>query len=97
MREKKVIYRFVCDAMLKMAKPKMGVKSSDSDYAHLMDFRVCHQNKTKLVFSCFFCCFWFMDVLLCDKVQNVTPQNTKNTNNNQQNIKIPESNLVLFW
>ena len=53
MREKKVIHRFVCDAMLKMAKPKMGVKSSDSDYAHLLDFRVCHQNKTKLLLSIF--------------------------------------------
>ena len=47
MREKKVIHCFVCDAMLKMAKPKMGVKSSDSNYAHILDFRVCHQNKTK--------------------------------------------------
>ena len=53
MREKKVIYRFVCDAMLKMAKPKMGVKSSDSNYAHLLDFRVCHQNKTVLLLSIF--------------------------------------------
>ena len=51
MREKKVIHRFVCDAMLKMAKPKMGVKSSDSNYAHILDFRVCHQNKTKLLLS----------------------------------------------
>ena len=53
MREKKVIHRFVCDAMLKMAKPNMGVKLSDSDYAHLLDFRVCHHYKTKLLFSNF--------------------------------------------
>ena len=42
MREKIVIYRFVCDAMLKMAKPKMGVKLSDLNHAYLLDFRVCH-------------------------------------------------------
>ena len=42
MREIKVFHCFVCDAMLKMAKPKMGVKSGDSDHAHLLDFRVCH-------------------------------------------------------
>ena len=52
MREKKVIYRFVCDA-IKMAKPEMGVKLSDSDYAHLLYFRVCHPNKTKLLLSIF--------------------------------------------
>ena len=47
-----------------MAKPKMGVKSSDSDYAHLLDCRVCHQNKTLEYFHVFvvvsglwmFCC-----------------------------------------
>ena len=44
-----------------------------------------------------FGCYWFMNVLLCDKVQYVTQQNTENTNNNQQNIKIPKCNLVLFW
>ena len=53
MREKKVINRFVCDTMLKMAKPKMGVKLSDSNHAYLLDFRVCHQNKTKLLLSIF--------------------------------------------
>ena len=53
MREKKVINRFVCDAMLKMAKPKMGVKLSDSNHAYLLDFRVCHQNKTKLLLGIF--------------------------------------------
>ena len=37
MKEKKVIHRFVCDAMLKMAKPKMGVKLSDSNHAYLLD------------------------------------------------------------
>ena len=56
MREKKVIHRFVCDAMLKMAKPNMGVKLSDPDYAHLLDFRVCNQNKTKLLLSIFMFC-----------------------------------------
>ena len=54
MREKKVIHRFECDAMLKMAKPKMGVKASDSYHAYLLDFRICHQNKSKLLLGIFF-------------------------------------------
>ena len=53
MREKKLIHRFVCDAMLKMAKPEMGVKLSDLNHAYLLDFRVCHQNKTKLLLGIF--------------------------------------------
>ena len=60
MREKKVIYRFVCDAMLKVAKPKIGGKSSDSDYVHILDFRVCHQNKTKLLSSIFMLLLLFL-------------------------------------
>ena len=40
--------RFVCDAMLKITLSKRGVKSGDSDCAHLLDFSICHQNKTKL-------------------------------------------------
>ena len=78
MREKKVIHHFVCDAMLKMAKPKMGIKSSDSDHAYLLDFRVCHQNKTKLLLGIFMFCwflFVFCSVLWCDILYFVTQQN----------------------
>ena len=64
MREKKVINRFVCDAMLKMAKPKMGVKLSDSDYAHLLDVKVCHQIKTKLILGIFMF-LWLLLVYGC--------------------------------
>ena len=57
-----------------MAKPKMGVKSIDSDHAYLLDFRVCHQNKTKLnylllVVICVFSVLW------CDILYFVTQQN----------------------
>ena len=66
MREKKLIHRFVCDAMPKVAKPKIGAKSSDSDYAHLLDFRVCHQNKTKLLLGIvMFCWLLFVFLVFC--------------------------------
>ena len=85
MREKKVIHRFVCDAMLKMAKPKMGVKSSDSDHAYLLDFRVCHQNKTKLLLGIFmFCWLLFVFLVFCGVTFCTLSHNKTSINQKQQ-------------
>ena len=85
MRENKVINHFVHDAMLKITKPKRRVKSSASDYANLLDFRVCHQNKTKLLLGIFlFCWLLFVFLVFCGVTFCTLSHNKTSINQKQQ-------------
>ena len=62
MREHRGKNRLVRDAMLKIAKNHLTKKSTDSDLAHLLDYGLCHQNKTKLPMVIFMF-FWLFLVV----------------------------------
>ena len=71
--------------MLKMAKSKKGIKSSDSDHAYLLDFRVCHQNKTKLLLGIFmFCWLLFVFLVFCGVTFCTLSHNKTSINQKQQ-------------